>query len=99
VRTAPGAIAAPFAWRRPGAGYLLTGRLLYLFGTVLVTMLFNVPRNEALAAVDPASIDAVAHWTRYVSDRRAPRHGSAHDGAPLAGAMAAGARCAAVRRG
>ena len=54
-------------WHKPGAAYLLAGSLLYLIGTILVTMLFNVPRNDALAAVDPASVDGATLWTSYVS--------------------------------
>jgi uncharacterized membrane protein len=45
------AVSSLFRWQRPGALYLLLGSLLYLVGTILVTMLFNVPRNNALAAV------------------------------------------------
>jgi uncharacterized membrane protein len=54
-------------WHKPGAAYLLAGSLLYLIGTILVTMLFNVPRNDGLAAVDPASVDGATLWTSYVS--------------------------------
>ena len=45
-------VAALRAWKRPSAGYLLAGSLLYLAGTIGVTMLCNVPRNNALDAVD-----------------------------------------------
>ena len=48
------AVSSLTAWQRPGAAYLLVGSLLYLVGTILVTIVFNVPRNDALAAVDPA---------------------------------------------
>ena len=56
-----------FTWSRPGAGYLLAGSLLYLFGTFLVTGAFNVPRNDALATVDAASSDAALLWASYLS--------------------------------
>lgn len=59
-------ISALFAWERPGAAYLLIGSTLYVVGTVLVTILFNVPRNDALAAVNAASADGVRLWTDYV---------------------------------
>ena len=42
-------VPATRMWNGPGAAYLLAGSLLYLVGTVLVTMVFNVPRNDALA--------------------------------------------------
>lgn len=49
-------ISSLLSWHRPGGAFLLVGSLLYLFGTILlVTIAFNVPRNEALAAVDPES--------------------------------------------
>lgn len=52
--------------REPGAGYVLTGSVLYLAGTVLVTLACNVPRNDALAAVDPASLEGARLWAQYV---------------------------------
>jgi uncharacterized membrane protein len=54
-------------WQRPGSGILLAGGLLYLVGTILVTIGFNVPRNEALARVDPANVEAAVVWMDYVS--------------------------------
>jgi uncharacterized membrane protein len=30
-------------------------------------MVFNVPRNNALAALDPASAEAAPHWRDYVA--------------------------------
>jgi uncharacterized membrane protein len=56
-----------FTWHKSGAAYLLVGSGLYLFGTVLVTGAFNVPRNEALATVDPTNADAVNLWAGYVT--------------------------------
>lgn len=57
---------------RPGAGWLLAGALLYLIGTLGVTMVCNVPRNDdlaPLAASEPASAAAWAsyliEWTRW----------------------------------
>ena len=40
--------------------------MLYLGGVVLVTIAFNVPRNDALAAVDADSADGALRWARYV---------------------------------
>jgi len=54
-------------WNRPGGGFLLVGSLLYLFGTILVTIVFNVPRNNALAAADPASAEGARLWAGYVA--------------------------------
>nr|MDF0367784.1 DUF1772 domain-containing protein [Nodosilinea sp. TSF1-S3] len=44
---------------QPGAGYLVVGSLLYLVGTIAVTMAFNVPLNEALAVVKPDSTEGI----------------------------------------
>jgi uncharacterized membrane protein len=51
-------ITALATWSHPRTAYLLAGALLYLVGTVLVTLACNVPRNEALAALDPYGAEA-----------------------------------------
>ncbi|MBB6734137.1 DUF1772 domain-containing protein [Cohnella zeiphila] len=51
----------------PGALYLLIGSLLYLVGSFLFTILFNVPLNDALAAVDPDSAKGAEVWQNYLS--------------------------------
>ncbi len=61
------AVRSLFVWQTTGAVYLLVGSLLYLVGTILVTIVFNVPLNNALAAVDPASADGARLWTEYVT--------------------------------
>jgi uncharacterized membrane protein len=59
---------------RPGAGYAIAGCALYLAGTFLVTVFFNVPRNNALAGVDPASADAARLWASYLRSWTAWNH-------------------------
>src|SRR5688572_22316302 len=44
------AIAAAMRWSDPGSATLLAGAVFYVVGSFLVTMMFNVPRNNALAA-------------------------------------------------
>jgi uncharacterized membrane protein len=61
-------IGAVLGWSQPGSLWLLAGSLLYLIGIVVVTMVFNVPLNDALAAVDPASANGAAVWTTYLRD-------------------------------
>ena len=61
-------VAAITGWGEPRAVYLLGGGLLYLVGTVLVTMVFNVPRNDALAGLDPNGGEAASLWLRYVAE-------------------------------
>jgi uncharacterized membrane protein len=56
-------IAAFLRWHEPGAAYVLAGGLLYFLGTFLVTMLFNVPRDNALAAV---AAEGAALWADYL---------------------------------
>jgi uncharacterized protein (TIGR02246 family) len=55
-------------WQKPSAGFLLIGSLLYLIGTILVTIACNVPLNNALAAVDPSSADAGGVWPNYLKN-------------------------------
>jgi uncharacterized membrane protein len=68
------AVSSLLRWREPGAAYLLAGGLLYFVGTFLVTMLFNVPRNNALAAVAPASAEGARLWADYVRSWTAWNH-------------------------
>jgi uncharacterized membrane protein len=62
------AIGSFLAWQQPGSGYILAGSLLYLVGTILVTIVFNVPLNDALAATQATSVDGAQLWTRYLAD-------------------------------
>jgi uncharacterized protein (TIGR02246 family) len=68
------AVSSFFRWDRPDAIYLLAGSLLYLVGTILVTIIFNVPLNDALAAVDPMTDHAGHFWTTYVRSWTAWNH-------------------------
>lgn len=61
------AIASLFKWNQPEAIYLLIGGLLYLIGTILVTIVFNVPLNNALAIVKPDSTDGANLWASYLT--------------------------------
>ena len=44
---------------------VLAGAVLYLVGAILVTVIFNVPRNDALARVNPSSASA-SLWSEYL---------------------------------
>ena len=68
------AISALSTWQEPGAAYLIAGALLYLAGSFLVTIVFNVPRNDALAAVDPSSVAGAALWASYLTAWTAWNH-------------------------
>jgi uncharacterized membrane protein len=55
-----------FQWDSTQAVYLLVGGTLYLIGTFLVTVLFNVPRNQALAASASDNPQTTQLWSEYV---------------------------------
>lgn len=62
------AVKAVLGWSQPGSLWLLAGGLFYLVGIFGITVVFNVPLNDALAAVDPASSEGTALWTRYLDE-------------------------------
>jgi uncharacterized membrane protein len=62
------AIVAVFRWNQPGSTLMFAGGLLYVAGMFVVTMIWNVPLNNALAAVDPAGAEAASIWARYLKD-------------------------------
>ncbi len=68
-----GAVCLPVAFLALGSAagtnraYLLAGCALYLLGCVLVTVAFNVPLNNRLAAAEPESPGAAALWADYLS--------------------------------
>jgi uncharacterized membrane protein len=68
------AVWALFAWDEGFAPYLLVGSALYLIGTILLTIAYHVPRNEALATLEPHSAEAESHWKRYLSGWTAWNH-------------------------
>ena len=68
------AVWALFAWDERFAPYLLVGSALYLIGTILLTIAYHVPRNEALARVELPSAEAESHWRRYLSGWTAWNH-------------------------
>ncbi len=53
-------------WDGMASVYRVAGALLYLFGTIGVTVWCNVPRNDALAKVDPASDEGSRVWADYL---------------------------------
>jgi uncharacterized membrane protein len=53
-------------WSEPHAKWLAAGAVLYLAGAIVVTGRQNVPLNDALEAVDPASATAAAEWAHYL---------------------------------
>lgn len=56
----------PWAW--PRSPLLIAAGLLYVVGTFVVTMRFNVPRNERLARLGAESADGKAYWAVYLRE-------------------------------
>lgn len=54
--------------------YLILGSVLYLVGTFLVTVVFNVPKNNMLASVSPADPDSAGLWAGYLDKWTAWNH-------------------------
>lgn len=53
---------------------LVVVSVVYLAGSVGVTMAFNVPRNNRLASLEAASAQAEAYWPVYVREWLAWNH-------------------------
>jgi uncharacterized membrane protein len=53
-------------WDASHGWYLLAAALVYVVGSVGVTMAFNVPRNTVLARQEPTSAEAARVWERYL---------------------------------
>jgi uncharacterized membrane protein len=54
-------------WDGGGGGWLLLSAcLLYLVGTIGVTIVFNVPLNNVLAVVQPGTPEAGTLWAHYL---------------------------------
>jgi uncharacterized membrane protein len=57
-------VSSLLRWQNPGTGYVVAGAAIYLIGSLLLTMVFNVPMNNALAA-SPTDTDL---WANYLSN-------------------------------
>ncbi|MEW6208112.1 MAG: anthrone oxygenase family protein [Acidobacteriota bacterium] len=66
-------ISSLLRWRA-GAVYSIIGATLYLVGSLMVTIFFNVPKNNALARVAPDEADSAGLWDRYVAEWTAWNH-------------------------
>jgi uncharacterized membrane protein len=62
------AVSAIWTWDQPGGGYRLAGGLLALIGIFVLTVVYHVPRNNSLDAVNADSAGAAAEWARYLRE-------------------------------
>ncbi len=60
------AIFALLHWSGPAASHLVVGSMLYIVGTIFVTLVFNVPLNNALARAAANDPDSVSLWRHYL---------------------------------
>ena len=67
-------VGAVVDWNGWASALVLVAATLYLVGVIGVTAAFNVPRNNALATIDPAASDAAERWRRYNTNWTAGNH-------------------------
>lgn len=60
-------IRAVLSWQKPDSPLLLLGSARYLIGTLGVTVAFNIPLNNSIAAIRSSSALAPAAWQSFVS--------------------------------
>lgn len=51
-----------------GGPLLVAGGVVYLVGVIGITRAYHIPRNDALARIDPAGPEAEATWRRYYDE-------------------------------
>lgn len=60
------AVSSLSRWQEAWTMLRLVGSGLYVIGTIVTTMVRNVPLNTTLATVDPDSESGAAQWATYV---------------------------------
>ena len=61
-------IASISRLQNPGTIFALLGCGLYLLGSIVITMVFNVPLNERLDTVAPNDPQSVVLWNAYLAN-------------------------------
>jgi uncharacterized membrane protein len=61
-------------WDEAGAALFAAGAALYLVGATLVTIVFNVPLNNALASAASADPGSARRWATYLTTWTAWNH-------------------------
>ncbi|WP_163265965.1 DUF1772 domain-containing protein [Chelativorans alearense] len=67
-------VLAVAGWNGASSAFMLAGAVLYVVGTFLVTVVFNVPMNDTLASLDPASGAGADYWRQYLARWTAWNH-------------------------
>ena len=62
------AVMAISRWDGSRSMVMLAAAVVYVLGMFVCTIVFNVPLNNALAAVDPGSADVAGVWARFLKD-------------------------------
>lgn len=57
----------------PGSTYVLLGAVVYVAGTLL-TIVYHVPRNNALMRMDPDAAETARYWLTYAAGWTAWNH-------------------------
>ncbi len=52
----------------PSTGYAVAGSVIYLIGSILVTAIFNIPRNNALSTLNPLAPTSPSAWVSYLNE-------------------------------
>jgi uncharacterized membrane protein len=71
-------------WGEDYGAYLVAAGVLYVLGVVVLTITYHVPRNDALARVEPTRAEAASVWNRYLVEWTRANH--VRTAAPLAAA-------------
>lgn len=58
-------IFALWRWQNPASIYILVGGIIYVALSLLVTIVFNIPLNDALAAVAASDPNNVNLWRNF----------------------------------
>jgi uncharacterized membrane protein len=66
-------VGAVVDWGPYSVSVLVAGAV-YLVGMVGVTGAYNIPRNDAMAELDPSAPSSVAPWERYVKEWTRANH-------------------------
>jgi uncharacterized membrane protein len=67
-------VRAVTTWGQGPAALLLIGGLVYLVGTIVLTIAYNVPLNDHLAMISSTAPDAASQWRDYARNWTLANH-------------------------